>query len=685
MENKRNFTNLEYYKTYSKCDLGKIVYHWDGRKREESANLIICADTETSKQANAQEPAPNYVVAWSLCVFNYAAGVQRAYYGHRPNTLITFIDRLAKDIDAGITIYFHNLNYDYTFLRLFAFDRWGFPDDQLAVKPHKPLLIRWRNAGITWKDSLILAQRSLMRWAADLNVKHQKAIGKWQYDKVRTQHEHFNNEELLYIANDVLAQSECINETRKNLNIVSISDMPLTSTSIIRNEARKRSRGDIRVKRNKWYRKYREIAPEFNIYIMLERAYHGGYTHANRFIIGDVYNDVTGYDFASSYPFCMLSEKFPMDKFEPFPAADPYRILKLKDDFAFVFDLLIYDFELKPGVEMPYLQRSKVTKWSDDFITDNGRIISGSLAQITYTEIDLDLFVHTYDFKMIAVKNCYISAKAYLPDWLRTYIYELFVQKTKLKGVDNVLYSLAKGQLNGVYGMCCEKNIRTEFLEDYSTGEYSAKYPDNPEEALYKKYNSRNAFLPYQWGVWVCAYAVRNLYDLGACCGLWLYSDTDSVKGLDWNEAAVNAYNERCKRKLLDAGIFQPVQHNNREYWLGVAEFDGFYTEFVTLGSKRYCVREDGELKITIAGVPKQGAACLHDNIFEFQEYKIFDGKTSGKKQLTYFLGNDIYEKDDILYGDSIDLSECDYLLSRKERFDGFWEVWEDVLPADQQ
>ena len=101
-------------------------------------------------------------------------------------------------------------------------------------------------------------------------------------------------------------------------------------------------------------------------------------------------------------------------------------IAKLKEDLALVFDLLIYACELKPGIEMPYLQRSKITKWSDDFVLDNGRVISGTVAQITYTEIDLELFINTYDFKMIAVKNCYMSAKAYLPEWLRNYIYELF-------------------------------------------------------------------------------------------------------------------------------------------------------------------------------------------------------------------------------------------------------------------
>ena len=685
MENKRDFAFIKHHSDYAFSDLGKIEYHYNARKKTTSANIIICADTETSKQSNAPEPMPNYICAWSVCVFNYPAGIKRVYYGHMPDSCIVFMEKLQHDIDAAIVCYFHNLNYDYTFLRQFAFDRFGVPDTQLAVKPHKPLVIRWNKANITWKDSLILAQRSLERWANDLNADHKKAVGTWDYLKIRSQHEQFTDDELLYISNDVLAQAECINIMREMLQLKAVDDMPLTATSIVRNEARKRSRGADRAGRVKWYHKYRQIVPALPVYLMLERSYHGGYTHANRFCIGDIYNDVTGYDFASEYPYCMMSEKFPMDKFEPFPDADPKKILKLKDDFAFVFELLIYDFELKPGIEMPYLQRSKITKWTDDYILDNGRVISGSLAQITYNEIDLELFVKTYDFKMIAVRNCYMSAKAYLPEWLRTYIYELFREKTLLKGRDPVLYSIAKSRLNSVYGCCVEKQIRTEFIEDYSTGEYMAQYPDDPEKALMQRYNSKNAFLPYQWGCWVCAYAARNLYELGKCCGLWLYSDTDSVKGLEWDLEAVEVYNDRCKEKLLKAGIFQPIEHNNRQYWLGVAEYDGFYTEFVTLGSKRYCVREEGKLKITVAGVPKAGAACLHDDITNFAEGMLFTGVISGKKQLTYFLGEPIRKEAGIVYGDSIDLSECDYLLSATEKYNGFWEVWEDELPADLQ
>ena len=53
--------------------------------------------------------------------------------------------------------------------------------------------------GIILKDSLILAQCKLEKWANDLNVHHKKAVGSWDYDLIRHQDHQFTDEELHYI------------------------------------------------------------------------------------------------------------------------------------------------------------------------------------------------------------------------------------------------------------------------------------------------------------------------------------------------------------------------------------------------------------------------------------------------------------------------------------------------------
>lgn len=171
--------------------------------------------------------------------------------------------------------------------------------------------------------------------------------------------------------------------------------------------------------------------------------------------------------------------------------------------------------------------------------------------------------------------------------------------------------------------------------------------------------------LNYQIGVWVTAYAFRNLFRLGDCCDIWLYSDTDSCYGIDWNEEKIASYNKSCK-ELLKKNGYGCVEYDGREYWLGVAELDGEYSEFRVAGAKRYCCRsvKDQELHITVAGVPKVGYKALNDDISNFNDGLIFPGQLTGKKTHTYFYKDEIEIRNGIEYGDSIDLSPCDYLLS---------------------
>ena len=65
-----------------------------------------------------------------------------------------------------------------------------------------------------------------------------------------------------------------------------------------------------------------------------------------------------------------------------------------------------------------------------------------------------------------------------------------------------------------------------------------------------------------------------------------------------------------------------------------------------------------------MAGVPKNGAECLDNNIDNFRTGFIFPGTRTGKKTHTHFYVDDIYiDENGNETGDSIDLSPCDYLL----------------------
>ena len=208
------------------------------------------------------------------------------------------------------------------------------------------------------------------------------------------------------------------------------------------------------------------------------------------------------------------------------------------------------------------------------------------------------------------------------------------------------------------------------------------------KEEKYKEYCEKwTTVTPYQIGCWVTSYAFRNLFELGKCVdyengGEWIYSDTDSCYAVGWSDKKIEQYNEMCKNKLLANG-YGPVLHNDREYWLGVAELDGVYSEFRLIGAKRYCVRdaETNELKITVAGVPKKaGAKCLNDDIENFRDGFIFDGKTTGKKLHTHIFREEIFiDEYGNEIGDSIDLSDNDYTLSSVRT----WSVFDDPIVID--
>jgi hypothetical protein len=217
-----------------------------------------------------------------------------------------------------------------------------------------------------------------------------------------------------------------------------------------------------------------------------------------------------------------------------------------------------------------------------------------------------------------------------------------------------------------------QKPCKEEITENYDSGEYSID-TGNYEE-LYEKYlKNKNSILNYAWGVWVTSYAFYNLFQLGACCSMWLYSDTDSCYGKDWDMKKVEAYNEGCKEKLRANG-YGAVIRDNKEYWLGVVDIEK-HDQFRTMGAKRYAYTDNGEVFITVAGVPKKkGRLCLENNIENFVDGFIFSGEKTGKQTHTYFFSEDIHiDNQGNEIGDSIDLSPCDYLLSSVDVYD--WEA----------
>ncbi len=666
--------SFRYYKFFNFQLLSKIMtIKRAGAKNSETYNdCIIMFDTETSKET-AGTVCRNYLVAWTISIRAFHQNII-TLYGTRPSELVYTLEQMIMAMPGDKTvIYAHNFAYDWVFVRKYFMAAWGTPLHQLNTKPHYPLFIEFGN-GIIFKDSLALAQRSLEKWAKDLDVPHKKASGYWNYDTVRQQDCRFSPEEKTYIEYDTLAGVECLEATMKKLN-KRIYSMPYTATGIPRELVR------IRAKANGGRELFQKIVPDYNTQLILEQVFHGGYTHNNRHYTERlIKGKIEAYDEASAYPYAMLGYKFPMQRFRSYKNCKPDFILKNAEDFAYIFKLIMIKPHLKTDdTAMPALQKSKAVRTINS-IEDNGRILCAELVEIYLNEIDLEVIMEQYDYDSALCIDVRYSFKDYLPRWFTDFIYECFVEKTLLKGGDPVSYSIAKAKLNSLYGMCVQRPIRQMIEENYESGDYSTN-TETDERELYERYcKNINSVLPYQWGVWVTSISFRNLFTIGSFAGTWLYSDTDSCYGTDWDEEGLRKYNEKCKKRLLDRG-YGAVLHNGREYWLGICELDGTYQEFISVGAKRYAVRDmKGAVKITVAGVPKKGFQCLRDDLHNFHAGLIFDGVTTGKKLHTYYFEDDTWiDEHGNERGDSIDLSPGDYLLDSVHEID--WEslFYEDI------
>lgn len=680
-----------FWKDYDFTELKVILsVHKTGNGTHEAYNdCIIMADTETSKRIN--DPTiqdHNHLCAWSIAINVYHKNLV-AFWGIKPSDLVEALHLMIQNMEGERTVvYVFNLSYDWVFIRKFLFKRFGKPIKQLNVKPFYPIYIEFAN-GLILRDALILAQMNLQKWAENMDVPHKKAVGLWDYDEIRNQKDFWPTEDnITYICNDVLAGVECIDKLMTTLN-KRIYSMPWTATGIVRDDMRKLGRA------NKAHDKFLRCALSYDMQQIFEQVFHGGFTHGNRHFYSMVIRSVDwkgllvkAYDFASSYAAQLLLQKYPCEAFRKTADCQLHELLSSCDTHCFVFKLVMYKVQLvSDKIPMPCLQQSKCIHLVNPVI-DNGRVIKADYLEIWLTNVDAELIANMYTWSYDLCTEVLTARVDYLPRWQTDYIYSLFYDKTMLKGcADKGLYTVKKSKVATVYGLHVQRPCKDDIIEEY---EYNDELPlyhieDDKEDtrrAKYEKYiKNRNHILNYQVGVFCTAYAMRALFELGACIdykgetlpdgifGEWLYSDTDSIYCIGMHVEKLKAYNQRIIDQLTDRG-YGAVHHNGRDYYLGIAEHDGAkdeYTEFVYVGAKRYAGRclEDGQLHITVAGVPKRGAECLHDDIRLFKEGFVFDGQTTKKKKHTHFIVPDIYiDQFGNEVGDSIDLSPCDYNLS---------------------
>ena len=285
-------------------------------------------------------------------------------------------------------------------------------------------------------------------------------------------------------------------------------------------------------------------------------------------------------------------------------------------------------------------------------VINNGRLVKADECAMTLTEQDYLVYREFYEWDKIEVHNFRVYYKQYLPTDFVKAILKLYSDKTTLKGVQGkeIEYLMGKSMLNACYGMTVTDICRDENIFDGT--EWKKGKPTLEDEIL--KYNkSKRRFLFYPWGVWVTAYARRNLFTGIKEFGMdYIYSDTDSIKAKNYENHMdyINKYNDVVKLKLETAMKFhgidfeqvEPKTIKGEKKLIGVWDFEGVYDKFKTLGAKRYMIEESGKISMTVSGVNKVKALpylvdTFGDKIFDnFDDDLKVPAPYSGKLTHTY-------------------------------------------------
>ena len=598
-------------------------------------NIPAAFDIEVSSfYQDNDKKACMYV--WQFGILNWVT------YGRTWEEFQAFIKAIScifncKD-GIRLVVYVHNLPYEFQFMRKrIDWDKIFFLDERKPVYAVTTDNIEFR---CSWK----LSSKSLYSVGLDLQkYPVEKKVGDLDYTLIRTPETELSQTELGYCENDIRVVLAYIQEKIEVDG--SIAKIPLTNTGYVREYCRK----ECNTHRSVYMAVMASLILTPSEYLMLKRGYTGGFTHGSAAYVeaakrGITQKNVHSYDFTSAYPAVMVLEKFPMSKGEEIKNIDMKEFRRYLHTHCCLIEVTLYgvsprlDFEHPLSVSKCYIYYAqdgvlKSRPLKGELIrSDNGRVVESTKLTTTITEQDWFTITEFYKVESFTIDRLIVYKKSYLPKSFIRAILQLYQDKTKLKGVkgQEVNYMIKKNMANSAYGMTVTDIVRDEVIFDNENDEspFSSTKPDLEE--VIKQYNeSKKRFLFYPWGVWVCAYARRNLFTGIKECGLdYVYSDTDSMKILhsERHKDYIENYNKGIMKKIaavcdwygFKEEEFSPKTVEGKVKTIGLWDDEGSYDEFKTLGAKRYLTKRrvfnkekeewEDKYSLTVAGLNKEKA-----------------------------------------------------------------------------
>lgn len=635
---------IKVYKDFTTCKK---------KKRAVYLNEFMTFDIETTSLEDR-----GFMYLWGACLG------ETVFIGRKWEqffTLLKVVREYYNLSEKRMVIYCHNLPFEFQFMRNFF--QW---EDIFAIDERKPVTAV--TGGFEFRCSYKLTNMSLAKFCEQSKscVHYKKDGEEYDYKKIRYFDTPLNDYEYLYQYCDVKGLHESLEDLLIDDTLATI---PITSTGYVRRDARKAmlSNPD-----NKLLIENTQLN-EF-LYMLMRTGRRGGDTHGLMCFVDEILSMVDSWDLKSSYPYVMLTKKFPMSPFIETTSYHP------DDGRAYLMEIEYTNIKLKSPKHMPYIPASKCVvkeKWKND----NGRILTAKRIRTIVTDLDVKIIDDVYDYDEILYIHIYSSQYGMLPVEFRKCVAEYFQKKTDLEDGDPYFYGKIKNKINALFGMMltdiCQKSW------EYQNSKWIER-DDGVRTLLDRYYKSSNSFLAYQWGLWVTAHARYRLHEpTKKNLGYLFYSDTDSWKARQGYDRSV--FEEINRRVIEEAETFDVKPYsmkNGKKVYLGVWKYEGCYSKFKTMGAKKYCYEEDGKLHVTVAGLSKKKSIPWLEQkggIEAFKDGLVFPPPYSGRTFSVYHDVEEPYIEEHggrkFLTGSSIAIHDTTYKLGKTGEYDTLLNV----------
>lgn len=513
-----------------------------------------------------------------------------------------------------ITIFIHNIKYEYSFYRkILKFDEIFYIDKH----ERNPLYLLAEDSFLML-DSFKLYPMSLAEVARCYCTT--RKTHDLDYNKPRTIEDakHLTEKELTYCCNDTKILSELASYTFKTY-FEPYQKIMMTQNqiikAIIKNEYNTTKDADLE-------KKLKNITLSQDQYIFIRRdGFRGGHCQSSEC---DITGDIGYGDETSAYFSAIMHGYYPMSKYRTVlikPKTEDDIDRKAKDYCCQMY-IKFYNLIVAGDKLVKYESKRKVTRfmpdgsdprYNDDHtlvdedrktlrqtckVDKQGKVWKAACIAVSINEIDWEIYKKVYTWDKIEVLRFEIADRGPLPEYIKQTALKLYEKKAKLKKDGHTKgseYISAKTLVSTIFGSMVQKI--DDAIVDGSESKWYATQLDN--------------ILKPQWGCYVSSHARNVLINIILALGIesWLYSDTDSVYYIKTAEAEKVIYNyntemmnknkEMCIKYNLDFALFGD---------LGCFDDDNKnITRFKTLGAKAYMyVTDKGEYCFTLSGIPEE-------------------------------------------------------------------------------